>query len=139
MIVIIRIEWDLQHCDLSRPLFFLDSLLKCCPQLERLVLMVNPESRRLDLNDYDGLGDFLVHFAKEKSNLVALCLVGFQINPATAERIRQRLVKEILPFRCPFWFHLGPDLPLGNDTSVPRIHYDGIINPVDAYFAPPRF
>jgi len=93
----------------------------------------------LDLNNYAALEDFLLHFVKEKAKLIALCLAGFQIDPSTTERVRQRLIKEILPLLSPFWFDLGPELPKVNDMTVPRVHYDGIINPVDAYFAPPRF
>ena len=93
----------------------------------------------LDLNNYAALEDFLLHFVKEKKKLVTLCLAGFQIDPSTVERVHQRFLKEILPLRPPLWFHLGTELPKVNDTTVPRIHYNGIVNPVDAYFAPPQF
>lgn len=124
---------------MSRPLFFLFSLLENCPRLQRLALIVNLDGHQRDFNNYAEMGDFLVDFVKKKEHLIALCLAGFEIDPTTVEHLRKRLADEILPRRQPFWFNLGPQLPKVNDTSVPRMHYDEIVKPIDPYYAPPRF
>ncbi len=100
---------------------------------------VNAEGCKRDLINYATLEDSLVSFAKKMTHLVALSLIGFQIDRPTAEHVHQRLLKEIIPLRPPFWFYLGPKLPEDNDTSVPRIHYEEMVNPIDAWNAPPQF
>lgn len=102
-------------------------------------MIVNPDNVQQDPNQYVEMGDFLVDVVKKKEHLIALCLVGFQIDPTTAEHLRKRLMKEILPRRQAFWFHVGLQLPKVNDASVPRIHYDEIVNPIDPICAPPQF
>jgi len=67
-------------------------------------------------------------------HLIALCLAGF---PFDASVVEQQLAAEIVPTRKAFWFHLGMELPEVNDLTVPRIHYEGIVNPVVC--APPNF
>lgn len=133
------LEWKYRHGDVLRLISFLKHLLLSCPRLKRLVLIVDSKGCQEDLHNYTALADSLVDFAKKKENLIALCLAGFEIDCTTAQHLRQRLADEIVPLRFPFWFHVGPELPNVIDESVPRIHYDEIVNPVDPYLAPPRF
>ncbi len=82
---------------------------------------------------------FLVPFVTKMTRLVCLCLVGFDCDPSEVQQLNQRFTREILPNRPEFWFYVGPQLPEGNDQTVPRVHYDEIICPIDAFRAPPIF
>lgn len=117
---------------------FLESL-KLCSNFERLVLFavkVSWDERSHTYRD-QLLEDSVVKFSKEMpSHLVALCLAGFAIDPTG---IQQKLLNEIDPNRAAFRMYLGPELPKASDLSILRIHYDGIIDPIDPYYAPPRF
>ena len=84
-------------------------------------------------------GNFLVSFALEMERLVLLCMMGFQIDPDVIKDVNRRIYEELLPNRPAFWLHLGLNLPRENDPSVPRIHHDEIINPIDWFYAPPKF
>lgn len=83
--------------------------------------------------------NFLVPFVTEMTQLVCLCLVGFDCDPSEVEKLNQRFTDEILKDRPAFWFHIGSQLPEGNDETVPMVHYNEIVCPIDAYRAPPRF
>ena len=72
-------------------------------------------------------------------NLVAFCFTGFDIQPFVQEAVRSRLSAEILPNRPSLWFYFGRVLPNANDPSVPRVHYDEIVNPIDPFNALPMF
>lgn len=71
-------------------------------------------------------------------HLVALGIFGFsvQFHPSAVEVIQRRLTGEVLPPRNAFWFHLGENLTEENDTSVPQIHYDEIVDPIDPFLFP---
>ena len=112
------------------------ALLKCASHFERLVLVTN-ECGGDNLTEPTDV--LLLPFVEDMKHLVALCLVGFQIVPRVTEVVKRRLTKEILPNRLPFWFHLGDKLPKENDSSVPKVHYDEVVNPIDAFNAPPEF
>ena len=72
-------------------------------------------------------------------HLQALCLAVFWLDPIFIEEAKRRVFEEILPVRPSFWFHLGHTLPKENDPSIPRIHYDQIVNPLNYFDAPPSF
>lgn len=111
--------------------------LKLCPNFERLVLFAVKVSWDERSFAYSALlEDSVVKFAKGMPHLVALCLAGFPIDPTI---IRQKLVNVIDPNRAAFRLYLGSELPKASDISVPRIHFDGIIDPIQPYYAPPSF
>jgi len=123
--------------DVSHLQCFGQALLKCSSHLERLVLINKTNERdpyKLILHP-----DFLVPFVTKMTRLVCLCLVGFDCDPSEVQQLNQRFTREILPNRPEFWFYVGPQLPEGNDQTVPRVHYDEIICPIDAFRAPPIF
>jgi len=85
---------------------------------------------------YNPLQDVILPFVKETTHLVALCLVGLPIDPLILE---QQFIKNITPDRPAFWFYVGSELPEAKDHTIPRIHYEGIVNPNNPYGAPPGF
>ncbi len=114
------------------------------PYFERLIFKVEKGIFKVEKGEaqaFENFPDFeklIVKFVKEMTHLVALGLFGFPFDPSAAEEIRRQLTEEVVPHREAFWFHLG-DQPEENDSSVPRIHYDEIIAPIDSFFAPPKF
>ena len=126
----LSLEWFNLQDNSSETLLFLQTLLKCSTHLERLLLHDLCGKSRFNFRQSCSiLEDPLVHFALEMKNLVALCLAGLRFDSAVAAKVRERVVNEILPLRPSFWFYLDYDLPEGNDPTVPRIHYDEIVNP----------
>ena len=121
---------------------FGDALLQCSSHLERLVL-INEKDMMKDKKDRHKmvlLPDFLLPFVIKMKHLVALCLVGFQMKRNEVQELKRRFTDEIVPTRPAFWYYLDPQLPEGNDPSiVPRVHYDEIVCPEDAFDVPPRF
>jgi len=81
------------------------------------------------------LEEFVVEFAKGMVHLVCLGFFGFRFDSSAAEVIEKRLTEEVVPLRPAFWFHLGRRLPNENDDSVPRVHYEGIVNLCDPCFS----
>jgi len=79
----------------------------------------------------------LVEFATLMERLVALCFAGFRTTPTVARKVKRRIVKEVVPQNPSFWFYIDRQLPLANDTSVPRIHYDEIVCPVVGFHSAP--
>ncbi len=134
-----RLEWNYRTGDAPHVPLFLKALLKCSTHFERLALIDKDNGCELHPNNPFEQLNSLLSFVSKMTHLVAFCLVGFQIDRKVVEVIKQRLTDEILPDRSAFWFHVGPELPKGNDLSVPRVHYDEVINPIDAYYAPPKF
>jgi len=125
----------------SSVLLFLKNLLKCAGHLERLVLY-NAQGFCF-ADEYwecpSDIEDSLVNFAVKMDHLVALCLAGFHIDPEIIHNVYQRVEKEkeILPPRPSFWFYLARQRPAENDCSIPRIHCDEVVNPIDGFYAPP--
>jgi len=136
-----RLEWQLtDDYDFFPLLHFMEALIlnsSNLPYFERLIFKVE----KGEAQAFENFPDFeklIVKFVKEMTHLVALGLFGFPFDPSAAEEIRRQLTEEVVPHREAFWFHLG-DQPEENDSSVPRIHYDEIIAPIDSFFAPPKF
>jgi len=70
-------------------------------------------------------------------HLVALCLAGLGIDSNGV--VKRQLIEEVIPERPAFWFHLSRNLPTANDPSIPKIHYEEIVYPIEEWFTPPRF
>jgi len=86
------------------------------------------------------LEDLFVGFATEMDRLVALCFAGFKVTPKVVHKVNRRVKREIIPHRPAFWFHLDENLPKANDLSVPRIHIQEVVEPIDVYCpTPPAF
>ena len=132
-----RVQWPGSESDPSTLPVFLKAL-KVCPYFERLALVIKEGGWKRSTVNYTPLQDAIFPFVKETHHLVALCLGGFPIDPYPFV-VQQQLIKEIVPNRPAFWFHLGPMLPEASDLSVPRIHFNGIVNPINPFDAPPRF
>ena len=79
----------------------------------------------------------LVEFATAMERLVALCFAGFRTTPNIGREVKRRLLEEVIPVRPSFWFYIGRQLPLVNDTSVPRIHYNEIVCPAVGFHSAP--
>jgi len=82
------------------------------------------------------LQDAILPFVKGMPHLQALCLVGF---PIDASVVGVQLMTKIVPDRPAFWFNFSQELPKASDLSIPRIHYEGIVNPINPYYCPPPF
>ena len=82
------------------------------------------------------LQDAILHMVKGMPQLVALCLAGFPIDESVVE---DQLIRDAVPDRHSFWFHLGSELPKASDMSLPRVHYEGIVKPDPPCRAPPHF
>ena len=129
-----RLEWRSQ-AKVSSILLLLKNLLNCSDHLERLVLYNGHSESAWKASSQ--IGDLLVDFATEMDHLVALCLVGFNIRPKVIRKVYQRVEKQIRPPRQAFWFYLDGERPGENDSRIPRVHYDEIVNPIDGFYAPP--
>ncbi len=116
----------------------LRELVIASPCLERLVLIAKRPCYQQNRLHPTLLEDFLFSFVSQMKNLAALCLVGFEMDPIVLAGVKQRLKQEILRVRPSLWMHIGPELPNATDPSVPKIHYDDIVNPFDPYCAPPK-
>lgn len=116
----------------------LEDLIKTSPCLERLVLIakrpIDQRNRRRPIL----LEDLILSFVSKMKNLVVFCLVGLEIYPFVLLSLQKRMELHVTPSRPALWMHFGPELPECTDLSVPRVHYDGIVNPSDPYFAPPK-
>ena len=72
----------------------------------------------------------------EDGFLQAFCIVGLPIDPLVVEK---HFIQNINPDRPAFWFYVGSELPEAKDHTIPRIHYEGNVNPNNPYGAPPGF
>jgi len=133
-----RLKWKKNsEVEGAHVVLLLEALLKCSSHFERLVLI--HEAGENQSNSMVISTDFLLSFVSEMTHLVAICLVGFHFDSIQVDVLKKRFTEEVVPHRPAFWFYVGPKLPRGNDTTIPRIHYDEIVRPVEAFYAPPRF
>jgi len=138
-------RWELNHNDgIAHLLLFLRALMLKSSNMqyfERLVLNVSKSvSYKLNPSHQAEFEELIVPFAKRMTHLIALGLFGFPIDSSVAEGIRRRLTDEVVPHRPAFWSHLDNSrIPEEIDASIPRIHYDEVVNPIDPFFAPPKF
>jgi len=110
--------------------------LKRCTTLERIVLYAVKNNLEREPVYNAPLQDAILPFAKGMYHLVALCLVGLDID---ASVVGVQLTTKIVPDRPAFWFNFSQKLPKASDLSIPRIHYEGILKPNNPYYAPPLF
>jgi hypothetical protein len=50
-------------------------------------------------------------------------------------KLKQKFDEFIIPIRPAFWCHVANDFPQATDPTVPRIHYDQIVCPIN-YLVP---
>ncbi len=82
------------------------------------------------------LQDVLFKFVSSMPDLV--CFFFFtasEIEPGTVAKLKQKFDEFIIPIRPAFWCHVDRTLPRAMDPTVPRIHYDQIVCPME-YLAP---
>ncbi len=132
-----RLDWEDKDNQSSIELFL--KKLKRCTHLERLCL--RGHSGQLKLNSLSELEESLIKFSTKMSHLVAFCLLGFgNLETSDAEDSSRRLTEKMQSSRPAFWLHLGAGRKIeNNDPSVPRIHMDEIVDPVDWFYVPPPF
>ena len=127
------LNWKFLQISPAELLSFLNAL-KSCNKFERFGLLIGNELNSSD--HYAPLENSLVKFVKEMPHLVALCLAGLAIDCNGA--VKRRLIEEVLPERPAFWCHLSRNLP-SDDPSIPKIHYEDIVYPMEEWYSPPRF
>lgn len=140
--VFLRLSWRLDdNHGISSLLNLMEALLESSEDLkyfERLVLRVYVREKCYGFDSNAQFEEFILKFAKGMKKLVCLGIFGFPFKRSAVRVIQQKLRKEVLPLRPTFWFRLGKELPVENDTSVPRIHYDEMVRPIDRYYVPPN-
>jgi len=131
------LQWD--HIESDSDLVDLLKALLKCPLLERLVLddWYLHQSHQVSSQ----IENFLFPFVSNMEHLVAFCLCSSRFGDPDNifERVNLRFVREIIPGRSSFWFHLGEFLPNENEPSVPRVHSDEILHPIEWFDTPPQF
>lgn len=115
----------------------LKGLVITSPGLKRLVLYAKGPCHQPNEEDSSQLEDFLLSFVSEMKDLVALCLAGFQMNSDALVVVKKKLNDVIIPVRPAFWYYIGKELPSPTNSSIPRMHYDEMVNPYDPYYTPP--
>lgn len=109
-----------------------------CEMLERLVFY--EEEGCQPAWEGEPLKDAVVKFATAMKFLVALCFVTpILLDRAIVNEVVAELKDHVVPKRSAFWFHFGSSLPRANDPSVPRVHYDEIVCPLNYYDMAPDF
>lgn len=136
----IRLQWDHQE-NTSDIFLLLEAIRKGCSRLERLVIYqeeLRYSGQKEGTIPLDA-ADQIVTFAASMQHLSALCLSCLLLDSSVMEETNRRLAEEIIPIRPSFWFHVGFELPKENDPSVPRVHYDEIVHPINSFDSPPKF
>ena len=106
--------------------------LLACPRLERLVL----------INGFIPNDQFeiLYQFAKNMEHLIAFCFTSSEMETSAAAELNQKFYDLIIPSRPAFWYYIGDNLSyLDADPTVPRIHYEEIVCPINYFEIPPNF
>lgn len=115
-----------------------DALVKC-KRLERLVLFEEESYDPRPWSD-EGLEDILYGFVSSMERLVAFCFItAVPLPQCTRDEIKRRFLEKLIPIRPAFWFHFDTAIPPANDSTIPRIHYDEIVCPINYFEAPPKF
>ena len=86
------------------------------------------------------LQDILYDFVERMKRLVAFCFIsasGFELD--TVAELKRKFDDLIIPNRPAFWYHVDKDLPNVIDPTVPRIHYDEIVGPLNYFEISPNF
>lgn len=112
-------------------------------------LLESNRLERLVLYEEDGpntpwddkiLQNALLDFVKRMPRLVAFCFItASDIQPTTLGELKQKFDELVLPIRPAFWYHVGQTLPRSTDPTVPRIHYNQIVSPINPSEIAPDF
>ena len=125
---IYRLHYEKIHHD-QEPL--LNSLL-ACPRLERLVL--------IDGYMPNDQLESLYQFVKNMKHLVAFCFVSNLIDENNIPELNQKFHDNVTPSRPAFWHCIDNSLiSLDERPTVPQIHMDEIVSPVNFFEIPPNF
>lgn len=123
-----RLHYEKIHHD-QEPL--LNSLL-ACPRLERLVL--------IDGYMPNDQLESLYQFVKNMKHLVAFCFVSNLIDENNIPELNQKFHDNVTPSRPAFWHCIDNSLiSLDERPTVPQIHMDEIVSPVNFFEIPPNF
>lgn len=79
----------------------------------------------------------IVDFTLRMKNLSALCIVLCNFESYLIEEVKQRVEKEVAPFKPSLWFFLNYLEPVPSDSSVPFTHYQEMFAPKPSD-APPK-
>ena len=114
------------------------SALESCPILERLVLF-EEKGPYLPWRE-EKLQDTLFQFVERMKYLVVFCFIsGSAFERDSVAELKRKFDGLIIPNRPAFWYHVSHNLPSVNDPTVPRIHYNDIVCPIDYYEVSPNF
>jgi hypothetical protein len=104
-------------------------------RLERIVLYEEEDDSKFPWKSQE-LQDVLFKFVSSMPDLVCFCFItASEIEPGTVAKLKQKFDEFIIPIRPAFWCHVDRTLPRATDPTVPRIHYDQIVCPME-YLAP---
>lgn len=107
-------------------------------RLERIVLY-EEEGPNIPLESQK-LQDVLLKFVSNMPHLVCFCFItASEIEPGLVTELKQKFDEFILPIRPAFWYHVDQSLPRATDPTVPRIHYDQIVSPINYLEMSPDF
>lgn len=128
-------EYDELMSDQS--LNILNTLLES-NRLERLVLY--EEDGPNTPWDDKMLQNALLDFVRRMPRLIAFCFItASDIQPTTLGELKRKFDELVLPIRPAFWYHVGQTLPRSTDPTVPRIHYNQIVSPINPSEIAPDF
>ena len=115
--------------------------LESCPKLEQLVLYEEEEKGRPKLPwGEEKLQNILYDFVERMKRLVAFCFIstsGFELD--TVAELKRKFDDFIIPNRPAFWYHVDQHFPNVNDPTVPLVHFDEIVCPINYYDVSPNF
>jgi hypothetical protein len=104
-------------------------------RLERIVLYEEEDDSKFPWKSQE-LQDVLFKFVSSMPDLVCFCFItASEIEPGTVAKLKQKFDEFIIPIRPAFWCHVANDFPQATDPTVPRIHYDQIVCPIN-YLVP---
>ena len=126
-------EGEISHQTLP----ILDALVSC-PKLERLVLF-EEEGPNLPWGD-EKLQDILFKFVSSMKHLVAFCFISAsEYELGSVSELKRKFDEFIIPNRPAFWYHVDQHFPNVNDPTVPLVHFDEIVCPINYYDVSPNF
>ncbi|KAK4001939.1 hypothetical protein OUZ56_003803 [Daphnia magna] len=97
-----------------------------CPSLERLMIR-QYKGNSIDKELDSILPQCLMNLVSVRlPRLLAFCLI-YRLQLKTVMAITDAFRENILPIRPSFWFFINETLPC--EINVPRVHFDGIIDP----------
>ena len=107
-------------------------------RLERIVLY-EEDGPNIPLESQE-LQDVLFKFVSNMPHLVCFCFItASEIETGFFAELKNKFDEFILPIRPAFWYHVDQSLPKATDPTVPRIHYDQIVFPINYFEMPPDF